>query len=207
MSAIAEPIMSVDVRETAMHIGMSTDGSQPWIVNWTGIWVGALAALATALIFGLVAIAVGAHQLGPGARIDKWSDVRMGTLIFSVVGAFASFVVGGWVAGKIAGVRRAETASLHGAIVWVVALPLLLLLTALGAGAYFGSWYGGLAGSPSWVTQASTAAADPRAAAIARNSALGALTALLLGLMGGVLGGWLASGESMTLRSYRKTTS
>ena len=207
MSAIAEPIMSVDVRETAMHIGMSMDGPRPWIVNWSGIWVGALAALATALIFGLVAIAVGAHKLGPGAPIDKWSDVRMGTLIFSVVGAFASFVVGGWVAGKIAGVRRAETASLHGAIVWVVALPLLLLLTALGAGAYFGSWYGGMAGSPSWITQASTATADPRAAAIARNSALGALTALLLGLMGGVLGGWLASGESMTLRSYRKTTS
>jgi len=39
MSAIAEPIMSVDVRETAMHIGMSMDGPPPWIVNWSGIWV------------------------------------------------------------------------------------------------------------------------------------------------------------------------
>jgi hypothetical protein len=207
MAVIEEPIMAVDVRESAMRIGMSADGLRPWIVSWSGIWVGALAALATALILGLVAIAVGAHQVGPGARIDTWSDVRMGTLVFSVVGAFMSFVVGGWVAGKIAGVCRAETASLHGAIVWVVAVPLLLLLTALGAGTYFGSWYGGLAGSPSWVAQASTAAADPRAAIIARNSALGAVTALLLGLMGGVLGGWLASGEPMTLRSYRKTAS
>ena len=206
MTAIQEPIMAVDVRETAMHIGLSADGPRPWFVSWTGVWIGVLAALAAALILGLIAIAVGAHQVGPGARIDKWSDVRMGTLIFSVFGAFMSFVLGGWVAGKIAGLRRAETASLHGAIVWVVALPLLLLLTALGAGAYFGSWYGGLAGSPSWVTQASTAAADPRAAVIARNSALGAVTALLLGLMGGVLGGWLASGEPMTLR-FRKTTS
>lgn len=205
MATIEEPIVAVDVRETAMRIGMSTDGPRPWMVNWSGVWIGALTALATALILGLVAIAVGAHEVGPGARIDKWSDVRMGALIFSVAGAFMSFVAGGWVAGKIAGVRRAETASLHGAIVWVVALPLLLLFTALGAGAYFGSWYGGLAGSPSWVTQASTAAADPRAAVIARNSALGAMTALLLGLMGGVLGGWLASGEPMTLRSYRKT--
>ena len=100
--------------------------------------------------------------------------------------------------------RRAETASLHGAVVWVVAVPMLLILAALGAGSYFGSWYGGLAGSPSWVNSVSSAAADPRAAAIARNSALGAMTALLLGLMGGVLGGWLASGEPMTLRSSRK---
>ena len=88
---------------------MSTEASQPWIVNWTGIWVGALAALATALILGLIAIAVGAHEVGPGARIDKWSDVRLGALVFSVMGAFMSFVVGGWIAGKIAGVRRAAT--------------------------------------------------------------------------------------------------
>ena len=205
MTVIQEPVIAVDVRETAMHLAMSADTSRPWVVNWTAIWVGALAALATVLILGLVAIAVGAHEVGPGARIDKWSDVRLGALVFSVMGAFMSFVVGGWVAGKIAGVRRAETASLYGAIVWVVAVPMLLLLMALGAGSYFGSWYGGLAGSPSWVNSASSAAADPRAAAIARNSALGAMTALLLGLMGGVLGGWLASGEPMTLRSSRKS--
>ena len=114
MALIQEPVIAVDVRETAMHLAVSTDTSRPWIVNWTGIWVGALAALATALILGLIAIAVRAHEVGPGARIDKWSDVRLGALVFSVMGAFMSFVVGGWIAGKIAGVRRAETASLHG---------------------------------------------------------------------------------------------
>ena len=38
---------------------------------------------------------------------------------------------------------------------------------------------------------------------VARNSALGALTALLLGLVGSVVGGWMASGEPMTLTYYR----
>ena len=37
------------------------------------------------------------------------------------------------------------------------------------------------------------------AAAIARNSALGAITALLLGLVGAVIGGWMASGERMSI--------
>ena len=82
-------------------------------------------------------------------------------LIFSVMGAFMSFVVGGWVAGKIAGVRRAETAPSDGAIVWVVAVPMLLLLVALGAGSYFGSWYGGLAGASSWFTQLGEPASPP----------------------------------------------
>jgi hypothetical protein len=183
------------------------DGPRPWIVSWNGVWVGTLAAIAVALILGLVAIAVGAHEVDQRGRIDKWTDVRMTTLVFSVIGAFLSFVVGGWVAAKIGGIRSAERASLHGAIVWLVAVPLLLTFAALGAGGFFGGWYGGLAGSPSWVSSASGAAADPRAAIVARNGALGAMTALLLGLMGGVLGGWWASGEPMTLHPRRKTAS
>jgi len=38
---------------------------------------------------------------------------------------------------------------------------------------------------------------------VTRNSALGALTALLLGLVGSVIGGWMASGEPMTFTYYR----
>ena len=34
-------------------------------------------------------------------------------------------------------------------------------------------------------------------------AALGALTALLLGLVGSVIGGWMASGEPMTFTHYR----
>jgi hypothetical protein len=40
----------------------------------------------------------------------------------------------------------------------------------------------------------------------AQNSALGAVTALLLGLVGSVIGGWMASGEPMTL-TYHRTRS
>jgi hypothetical protein len=42
-------------------------------------------------------------------------------------------------------------------------------------------------------------AVDPTAAAAARNGALAALTALLVSLMGSAVGGWMASGEPMTL--------
>jgi anti-sigma factor RsiW len=38
---------------------------------------------------------------------------------------------------------------------------------------------------------------------VARNSAVGAVTALLIGLMGSLIGGWLASGEPMSL-TYRR---
>jgi hypothetical protein len=171
-----------------------------WPVNWSAIWIGALAALAVALIIGLVGIAIGAYQLGPESRIVSWRKFQLAALVFSVGGAFFAFVVGGWVAGKILGSPRGEAAVLHGAIAWLVTVPLLLALASLGAASYFGTWYGGLAGTPVWAT---AAAPDPQALAAARNSALGALVALLIGLVGSVIGGWLASGEPMTLTYHR----
>jgi hypothetical protein len=205
-----------------------------WPVNWTAVWVGALASLAAALIFGLIGIAVGAHLLGPEHRVVDWSKWGIAALIFSVCGAFFSFVIGGWVAGKIAGILRSEPAMLHGAITWLVAVPLLVALAGLGAGSFFGGWYGGLAGSPPGAapvaapferpealganatdaerTQYQNALTEynrhvkewrdetPRAT---RNSALGAVTALLLGLVGSVIGGWMASGEPMNFTHYR----
>ena len=172
-----------------------------WPIDWSAVWVGVLSALAVAVLFGLAATALGAHEVGTRG-IVRWSSFGIGALIFSVVGAFASFAVGGWVAGKIAAFRRSEPSMLHGAIVWLVALPILLVAVSLGAGGVLGSWYGGLAGSPVWVTPP-TVAADPNAAIAARNAALGSITALLLGLIGSVIGGWLASGEPMTFTYYR----
>jgi hypothetical protein len=173
-----------------------------WPVDWTAVWVGALTALAVALVFGLAGIALGAHKVGD--HVTTWSDFSMGALIFSVVGAFLAFVAGGWVTCQIGGFRRGDTAVLHGGIVWVVATPLFLILAALGAGAYFGGWYGGFAGTPAWVTTPKVV--DPNAAMIARNGALGSLTALLLGLVGAAIGSWMGSGEPMRI-SFRRSTS
>jgi hypothetical protein len=125
------------------------------------------------------------------------------TLLWSVLAAFLSFAAGGWAAAKVAGLSRSETAMLHGAIAWLVAVPILLTLAALGASAYFGTWYGGLAGTPAWVTPAAAATQDPAAAIAARNAAVAAVTSLLLGLVGGVIGGWMGSGEPMTFTHYR----
>lgn len=196
-----------------------------WPVYWSPVWVGALAALAIALVIGLMASALGANAAGEPARPATYHDIRFGALFFGVFGAFAAFFAGGWIAARIAGIRRSEPAMLHGAIVWLVALPLLLLLMTLGAGSLYGSWYAGLAGTPAWVQPVVATApapvppagatarpapsdapvqADAEAARVARNTALGGLTAVLLGLVGGVLGGWAASGEPMTFTHYRR---
>jgi hypothetical protein len=169
-----------------------------WPVSWSGVWVGALAAIAMALLIGLVGLAVGAHQVTqgqlPAGRPGFWG------LVLTVAGAFFSFVVGGWAAGKITGDARSEVTSLHGAIAWVLAVPLFVVLFALGAGNYLGGWFSGLA----WLADPSASGtASPALARAVRNAALGGLTSMVIGLAGAVLGGWMASGEPMSVR-YRR---
>lgn len=168
-----------------------------WPVAWSAVWVGALAALAVGLIIGLIGFAVGAHE---ASRFVKWSNVKFLTLVFNVCGAFFGFVVGGWATVRIAGIRRSEPAILHGAIVWVLTVPLLLVLSTLGA--HLGGWYVGLAGIPAWA--GAIPPVDPALAAAMRNTALAAVAALLLGLVGAVIGAWMSSGEPMTFTHHRR---
>lgn len=195
-----------------------------WPVYWSAIWVGALTALAVALLVGLIGTAVGAQAAHRDVELTGVlrKDVTFWAMAFAIVGGFLAFAAGGWVAGKIGGILRSEPAILHGAIVWLVAVPLLLGVVSLGAGSSFGGWYSGLASTPAWTTQpvadrgtaltdqptnsgtdTTSADAKDRAARVARNTALCTLTALLMGLMGSVVGGWMASGEPLTFTHHR----
>jgi hypothetical protein len=106
-----------------------------WPVAWSAIWVGTLTALAVGTIIGLLGFALGANEV---SRYVDWKKVRLVALVFSIGGAFFAFVAGGWTAARIAGIRRSEPAILHGSIVWLLALPLLMVLSALGGLAHFG---------------------------------------------------------------------
>lgn len=172
---------------------------QAWPVAWSAVWVGALAAIVTALIIGLIGYAVGAHEVASPRPTDA-RKLQMIAVAFNIAGAFFAFVIGGWVAVRIAGIQRAEPSMLHGAIVWLVGVGLLIALAGVGSTHYFGTWYGGLAGP---ATRAAAVPIDPETARVMRNMAFGTVVGLLVGLMGGVLGAWLASGEPMSIRYYR----
>ena len=193
-----------------------------------------LAAFSMVLLFGLIGMALGAYPVGPEHRIVDVRKLSLWTLIFSVCGAFFASVVGGWVAVKIAGILHSEPAMLHGAFTWLVLVPILVVCGLPLGHRAFGGWYGGL--GPTATTSpfvhphplGASASMDDIAAfrvqqgeynrnvqqwredtpKATRISALAAITALLLGLLGSVIGGWLASGEPMNFTHYltRKPT-
>ena len=170
-----------------------------WPVAWSGVWVGALSALVVGLVIGLIGYAVGAHEVASPRPTDA-GKLRMIAVAFNLAGAFFAFVVGGWVAVRITGIQRAEPAMLHGAMVWVLGMALLIGLAAAGATTYYGSWYG-LAGP---AAMRGAVPVDPELARIVRNAAFGTVVGILVGLVGGVLGAWLASGEPMSIAYYRR---
>src|SRR5437764_383054 len=55
----------------------------PWVVNWSAVWVGALAAVAALVVFGLIGAAIGLHLTGQDARITEWKNAKFGAVIFS----------------------------------------------------------------------------------------------------------------------------
>jgi hypothetical protein len=161
-----------------------------------------MAAVVATVLFGLIGTAIGAHKVGTEGRITSWSGIGFAGLVFAVISSFFAFVIGAWAAVRVAGIRRAEPAVLHGAISWVVAVFVMFVVAGM-SGAIWSGWFTGLAPV---LPAAAGGAVDPNVAIAARNGALAAAAALLIGLMGAVVGAWMASGEPMTVRSYRVRT-
>jgi hypothetical protein len=172
-----------------------------WHLSWGSVFVGALAGLVAAVLFSLIALAIGAHK-AVDDRILKWADVGPATIIFSVLGAFFASVIGAWVATKMSGARRAEPGILHGVAAWLVMMGIVLLFAALsGANTLGGGYLGGL--TPPGAPAPNAAPVDANTAIAIRNAAVGSVLGILIGLMGAVIGGWFASGEPMNMNYYR----
>jgi hypothetical protein len=186
---------------TEREVAVPVDRWTAWPVYWGPVILGAMVAVVATVLFGLIGTAIGAHKAGTEGRITTWSGVGFAGLAYAVIASFFSFVIGAWAAVRVAGIRRSEPAILHGAIAWVVAVFVMFVIAGL-SGAIFNGWYTSLAPTPA-VPAVPGSPVDPNVAIAARNGALAAAAALLMGLMGSVIGAWMASGEPMTVGSYR----
>ena len=182
------------------EVAAPVDRWTAWPVYWGPVILGAMSAVVATVLFGLIGTAIGAHKVGTEGRISSWSGVGFAGLVYAVVSSFFAFVIGAWAAVRVAGIRRSEPAMLHGAIIWVAAVFVIFVVAGM-SGAIWSGWYSSLAPTP--IPSLPGQAVDPSVAIAARNGALAAAAALLIGLMGSVIGAWVACGEPMTVRSYR----
>lgn len=194
-------------------------------VRWGPIWAGLVTALTTLMLLGLLGLAVGLTVVNAGTAAAQGGppqETGIASAIWGAVSAILAFLLGGYVAGRTAAVFSRGWGALNGALVFLLAVPIMLWLTGQGLGFVLGT-LGDLAGAlnlnPSQVASSAQAATgqaqqagqqvDPievaRTAATARNAAWATLAGLLLGLGASALGGALGTRRELSLNEATAT--
>ncbi|MGE0132944.1 MAG: permease [Blastocatellales bacterium] len=164
-------------------------------VRWGPIWAGLLTALSLFLLLELLAYALGWLTLGTGEGAFPTAAGRRDAWITGIIGLI-SFFLGGMLTGATAWVRGAGAGLINGFCLWALGTVLILILSALGLGAFFGAagnvfnqlliWgrginFGALGVNP-----------DQFGASI-RDGALWAFILMALSAAAAMLGGWVGS--------------
>jgi hypothetical protein len=92
-------------------------------VRWGPIIAGLFTALSVLALLGTLGLAVGFSSYDANDRLRNFG---IGAGIWGAVSALAAFFVGGLIAARTAAVAGRNNGALQGAMVWVVAIPLLI---------------------------------------------------------------------------------
>ena len=202
------------VREHALPDGFELRRDR---VHWGPILAGLLTAVTALLMLSLLGLAVGLTTVNAGTAAVQGgppADAGRNSAIWAAIAGILSFLLGGYVAGRTAALFNRGWGALNGALVFMLAVPLILWLAGQGLGTVLGSLgnlSGALASNPGAAQAAQGAAAQAqasaqtiqpidvaRAAEGARNTAWGTLLGALLGLGASAFGGFLGTRHPTT---------
>ena len=145
-------------------------------VRWGSVLAGIFAAISTLMALTVLGLAIGLSSFDAG---DTAGPFGFGAGIWGAISTLIAFFVGGLIAARTAAVGGHSNGILNGAMVWFVAIPLLLYALGSGIGA-LASTVGGIASTAvnANATAAGNAAADPALQATAAAGAEGAAGAI-----------------------------
>lgn len=113
-------------------------------ISWGAVFAGGLVAVAVQLLLTLLGLAIGFGVVNPAQEAGAGlSGLGTGTAWWWLITSLVSLFVGGWVAGRLSGVRPRIEGALHGLTTWSLATVLTVLL----AGTAVGNVVGGLLGA------------------------------------------------------------
>jgi hypothetical protein len=102
-------------------------------VQWGGIFAGTLCALTFYVFASLFGMAIDVLNVFSGAATTN--QYGWGAGIWTVGTVIVAFLIGGFVAEKVAGIRGEGNGWINGVIVFVLSLTLIVAISALGSGA------------------------------------------------------------------------
>jgi hypothetical protein len=146
-------------------------------IHWTAIWNGFFPALSTLVLFGLFGIGV---NIVPQTLTAGLGPAQV---IWTLVTVIVAFLIGGFVAASTAATPNAGWGIVNGLMVFLVALPTMMLLGALGLSAFFGG-----------IERTVVLGTATNAVATAPAANLGwSFIVAIVGLISALVGGWAGS--------------
>jgi len=172
-------------------------------VRWGPIVAGFFVAITALIMLGLLGLGVGLTGLNSGFSAAQGTPPpQTGTnaAIWGAISAIIAFLIGGYVAGRTSAVFSRGWGALNGALVFFLAIPVMLWLAGQGFGAVLGTLTqigqvpGQISGSVTVTPNAIAGAAET-----ARNGAWWALIAMVVGLIASAIGGAIGTREFVTV--------
>lgn len=126
-------------RETVPPPRDTSGAVAPTHVGWGPIWAGVLTAFGLMFLLSILALAAGMTVVEFNG--DPTADVPVDLVAMIVTGLFlaVAFFAGGFVASWTAALVDEGPAILHGFLVWALAIVLVVVMAALGAGGVLGA--------------------------------------------------------------------
>ena len=157
-------------------------------VRWGPIWGGLLTTLTVFLLLSLLGLAIGLTSVptGTAAAGAISGDTGRHSALWLAASGIISFLIGGYLAGKTAAVFDRTWGALNGAMIFFLAVPLIVWMASVGAGANLGGLGNSIRHNLGLV-QSATTTSD------ARNAAWGTLIALVVALLASAIGGYLGT--------------
>jgi hypothetical protein len=111
-------------------------------ISWGAVFAGAVIALVTQLILNMIGLGIGAATIDP-RTVDnpQASSLSLGAAVWWTLSGIIAALLGGYVAGRLAGRPKQSTAGWHGLVAWgLTTLVVFYLLTSTLGGIVGGAY-------------------------------------------------------------------
>jgi hypothetical protein len=123
---------SVAVSETNVAYGVTMSR-----ITWAAVFAGVILALGVQFLLNTLGAGIGASTIDPGETPDAQS-LGIAAGVWWMISTFIALFIGGWIAGRLAGIPRPADGMIHGLLTWGLSTLLLLYFLGTAVGAVLG---------------------------------------------------------------------
>ncbi len=127
--AMSSPAMAAETQAAVRRDG----GLSRARISWGAVIAGVVVALATAMLLGLIGVALGVSGIQPSA-----AATGIGTGLWAVISTVVAMALGGYIAARLCGTYSHLDSELHGLTVWALTLLVGAVLLAQAVGGIIG---------------------------------------------------------------------